>query len=165
MSRILYRLRSLLENGRRTLLPDGNAVSNVAAVDMLAHNWHLGLTSFGGPPVHFQLFQRLYVDKYQWIDQTTYQELFALCQALSGPASTKMLYAVNVLHYDLLTGILAFFVWSLPMAIVAFGLSLGVEQVGEQLPDPVYALLCGLNSATVGIIALAAYQWVFHLPP
>jgi chromate transport protein ChrA len=69
-----------------------------------------------------------------------------------------MLYAVNVIRYDLLTGILAFFVWSLPMACVAFGLSLGIEQVGEQLPDPVYALLCGLNSATVGIIALAAYQ-------
>jgi chromate transport protein ChrA len=44
------------------------------------------------------------------------------------------------------------------MAIVAFGLALGVEQVGEQLPGPAYALLTGLNSATVGIIALAAYQ-------
>lgn len=23
--------------------------------DMLAHNWYLGLTSFGGPAVHFQI--------------------------------------------------------------------------------------------------------------
>ncbi|KAG8160946.1 hypothetical protein KVR01_009210 [Diaporthe batatas] len=39
-----------------------------------------------------------------------------------------------------------------------YGLSLGISQVGERLPAPVYALLSGLNSATVGIIALAAVQ-------
>lgn len=39
-----------------------------------------------------------------------------------------------------------------------YGLSLGVSSMSETLPRPVYALLCGLNSATVGIIALAAVQ-------
>lgn len=39
-----------------------------------------------------------------------------------------------------------------------FALSLGVSRMDETLPRPVYALLCGLNSATVGIIALAAVQ-------
>ena len=37
-----------------------------------------------------------------------------------------------------------------------YGLSVGISHVGESLPDPVYALLSGLNAATVGIIALAA---------
>jgi chromate transport protein ChrA len=37
-----------------------------------------------------------------------------------------------------------------------FGLSLGVSKIGNTLPAPVYALLSGLNAATVGIIALAA---------
>ncbi|KAK6525314.1 hypothetical protein TWF694_005458 [Orbilia ellipsospora] len=37
-------------------------------------------------------------------------------------------------------------------------LSLGVSHIGSTLPAPVYALLSGLNSATVGIIALAAVQ-------
>jgi chromate transport protein ChrA len=46
----------------------------------------------------------------------------------------------------------------LPTAIASFGLALGIAQVNEQLPDPVYALLSGLNAATVGIIALAAVQ-------
>lgn len=45
---------------------------------------------------------------------------------------------------------------SLPGAIGMYGLSLGVSQIGETLPAPVYALLSGLNAATVGIIALAA---------
>lgn len=39
-----------------------------------------------------------------------------------------------------------------------YGLSVGISRVGEVLPGPVYALLSGLNAATVGIIALAAVQ-------
>jgi chromate transport protein ChrA len=37
-----------------------------------------------------------------------------------------------------------------------YALSLGVSHIGDTLPAPVYALLSGLNAATVGIIALAA---------
>lgn len=39
-----------------------------------------------------------------------------------------------------------------------YAFSLGVSTMNNALPRPVYALLCGLNSATVGIIALAAVQ-------
>jgi chromate transport protein ChrA len=39
-----------------------------------------------------------------------------------------------------------------------YTLSLGVSRIGDTLPAPVYALLSGLNAATVGIIALAAVQ-------
>lgn len=39
-----------------------------------------------------------------------------------------------------------------------YGLALGVARIDETLPAPVYALLSGLNAATVGIIALAAVQ-------
>ncbi|KAL8858704.1 MAG: hypothetical protein Q9178_004792 [Gyalolechia marmorata] len=87
-----------------------------------------------------------------------YKELFALCQALPGPGSTKMLYSINVIHSGFAAGALSFFVWSLPAAIAAYGLALGVARIDERLPAPVYALLTGLNAATVGIIALAAVQ-------
>ena len=39
-----------------------------------------------------------------------------------------------------------------------YGLALGVSHVGTTLPMPVYALLSGLNAATVGLIALAAVR-------
>lgn len=39
-----------------------------------------------------------------------------------------------------------------------FGLALSVSHIGDKLPGPVYALLSGINSATVGIIAAAALQ-------
>ncbi|KAF9889501.1 hypothetical protein FE257_007211 [Aspergillus nanangensis] len=46
----------------------------------------------------------------------------------------------------------------LPGAIGMYALSVGVQNIGETLPPPVYALLSGLNASTVGIIALAAVQ-------
>jgi chromate transport protein ChrA len=42
---------------------------------MLAQNWHLGLTSSGGPAVRFRLFQQLFIDKYKWVEPTIYQEI------------------------------------------------------------------------------------------
>jgi len=39
-----------------------------------------------------------------------------------------------------------------------FGLAMGVSRVSTTLPSPVYALLSGLNAATVGVIALAGVQ-------
>ena len=104
-----------------------------------------------------------------------YQELFALTQALPGPASTKMLYCINLVHGGFASALLVILLWrcvhylfrfqhqtdqdySLPGALGMYGLALGIGRIGERLPDPVYALLSGLNAATVGIIALAAVQ-------
>ena len=46
----------------------------------------------------------------------------------------------------------------MPGAIGMFGLALGVQQISEVLPSAVFALLSGMNAATVGIVALAAVQ-------
>lgn len=43
--------------------------------DVLYRTWHLGFTSFGGPPVHFGIFYRRFVEgvggKTPWIDEQT----------------------------------------------------------------------------------------------
>lgn len=39
-----------------------------------------------------------------------------------------------------------------------YALSVGVQNIGRTLPHPAYALLSGLNAATVGIIAVSAVQ-------
>ncbi|KAL2152260.1 hypothetical protein VTH82DRAFT_5444 [Thermothelomyces myriococcoides] len=121
-------------------------------------NWHLGVTAFGGPPVHFRIFNEKFVTKTKWIDEQVFQELFSISQALSGPASTKMLYCINLIHDGLLSAVLSFLMWSLPGAIGMYALSVGVSNIGETLPAPVYALFSGLNAATVGVIALAAVE-------
>ncbi|KAK3328089.1 chromate transporter-domain-containing protein [Cercophora scortea] len=128
------------------------------AWNVLRANWYLGFTSFGGPPVHFKIFNDKFVQKSKWIDEQLYQELFSISQALSGPASTKMLYCINLIQDGVLAAVFSFLVWSLPGAIGMFGLSIGVSNINETLPRPVYALLSGLNAATVGVIALAAVE-------
>ncbi|KAK3987750.1 chromate transporter-domain-containing protein [Cladorrhinum sp. PSN332] len=126
--------------------------------NVVKENWYLGFTSFGGPPVHFKIFHDKFVTKLGWIDEQMYQELFSVCQAFSGPGSTKMHYCINLIHGGFVPAVLGFLIWSLPGALGMFGLAIGVSNVGESLPRAVYALLSGLNAATVGIIALAAVQ-------
>ncbi|EED22782.1 chromate ion transporter, putative [Talaromyces stipitatus ATCC 10500] len=130
-------------------------------VDVFLRTWDLGFTAFGGPPVHFGIFHRRFVegsDGEKWVDEQTYQELFAICQALPGPGSTKMLFCLALLHSGFIPAIVVFLIWSLPGAIGMYALSLGVQHIGDTLPSPVYGLLTGMNASTVGIIALAAVQ-------
>ncbi|KKZ63487.1 hypothetical protein EMCG_02218 [[Emmonsia] crescens] len=131
-------------------------------LDVIHRTWHLGFTSFGGPPVHFRIFYQKFVEgqggKTPWIDEQTYQELFAVCQALPGPGSTKMGFCIALIHAGFLPALLVLMIWSLPGAIGMYGLSLGVQRIDEVLPDIVYAFLSGLNASTVGIITLAAVQ-------
>ncbi|KAG8823679.1 hypothetical protein FRC19_003341, partial [Serendipita sp. 401] len=97
----------------------------------------LGFTSFGGPPVHFGILYDRFVKKLGWIDDKTYQELFAVSQALPGPASTKLAFAIALNYAGFLPSLLAFALWSLPGAIGMYGLALGIARVKETLPDPV----------------------------
>ncbi|KAF8057609.1 chromate transporter [Lyophyllum atratum] len=130
-------------------------------LDVFLATYDLGFTSFGGPPVHFQIFHRRFVDgsgQTPWIDEQTYQELFAVCQAFPGPGSTKMLFNIAQIHAGLLPALLVFLLWSLPSALSMYAFSLGIQHIAETLPGPAYALLSGLNAATVGLIALAAVQ-------
>ncbi|KOC07233.1 hypothetical protein AFLA70_580g000500 [Aspergillus flavus AF70] len=135
---------------------EGSLFSRLSEV--IRYTWYLGFTSFGGPPVHFQIFHAQFVEKEKWVDEQTYQELFAICQGLPGPGSTKMLFCLALLHAGFIPALLAFFLWSLPGAVGMYALSLAVQRIDETLPAPVYALLSGLNASTVGIIALAAVQ-------
>ncbi|ORY02451.1 chromate ion transporter-like protein [Clohesyomyces aquaticus] len=147
---------------QRQSLQANNAKLGWRLTDVFARTWDLGFTAFGGPPVHFQILHTRFVDgvggKTKWIDEQTYQELFAICQALPGPASTKMVFCIALIHAGLLPAIFVFLLWSLPGAIGMYGLSLGVQKMPDVLPPIAYALLSGLNASTVGIIALAAVQ-------
>ncbi len=107
---------------------------------------------------NFVQLHKKFVQELQWVDEQTYQELFAISQALPGPGSTKMMYSINVIRGGFGAGFLALALWCLPGALGMYGLSLGIAKVSDVLPHAVYALLSGLNAGTVGIILLAAVQ-------
>ncbi|KAL2022382.1 hypothetical protein VTK56DRAFT_5449 [Thermocarpiscus australiensis] len=69
-----------------------------------------------------------------------------------------MLYCINLIRGGFMAALASFLIWSLPGAIGMYALSIGVSNINETLPGPVYALLSGLNAATVGVIALAAVE-------
>ncbi|RVD88929.1 uncharacterized protein DFL_003093 [Arthrobotrys flagrans] len=157
----LHDLRRRTRNQTTPFQANNKSLPN-RLVDVFLRTWDLGFTSFGGPPVHFQILHQRFVEgrggKQKWVDEQTYQELFAICQALPGPGSTKMIFCLVLLHAGFIPAIFVFLIWSLPGAIGMYVLSIGVQNISEVLPSPVYPLLSGLNASTVGIIALAAVQ-------
>jgi chromate transporter len=58
----------------------------------------LGVTSFGGPIAHLGYFRAELVVRRNWIDETGYADLVALCQFLPGPASSQVGYALGLLR-------------------------------------------------------------------
>lgn len=136
---------------------------------ILSRTWDLGFTAFGGPPVHFRIFHQRFVEGLSarsssiqkhapWLDEQTYQELFAVCSALPGPGSTKLGFCIAQVHAGMVPALIQFLVWAGPGAAGMYALALGIKNIDEVLPKVVYGLLSGLNSSTVGIIALAAVQ-------
>lgn len=85
-----------------------------------------------------------------------YQELFAICQALPGPASTKLGYCICLTYAGLLPAILQFILWCLPGAVGMYAVAHAVTRVPDTLPVVAYAFLSGLNAAVVGLIAVSA---------
>ena len=108
--------------------------------EVFLRTWYLGFTSFGGPVVHFQIFYRNFVEgKNPWLDEQTvskassysissgkafpqlfsrsliaheqYREMFAVCQSLPGPASTKMLFCIALLRGGILSALMTFLTW------------------------------------------------------
>ncbi|KAL4952494.1 chromate transporter-domain-containing protein [Aspergillus filifer] len=152
------RPRASLVASFRALRQRARSQIEISLDDVIRQTWDLGFTAFGGPPVHFQILHARFVEQERWVDEQTYQELFAICQGLPGPGSTKMLFCLALLRGGFGPAVLVFLLWCLPGAIGMYALSLGVQRIDETLPEPVYALLSGLNAATVGIIALAAVQ-------
>jgi chromate transport protein ChrA len=57
-------------------------------------------------------FKQLFVEKIAWVEQPLFEELFGIVQVLSGPASTKMHYCINLHRSGPLLAIMAFFLWS-----------------------------------------------------
>ena len=43
----------------------------IRLVNTARHTWDLGFTSFGGPPVHFIILKRRFVEQQHWITQQT----------------------------------------------------------------------------------------------
>lgn len=55
----------------------------------------LAVTTFGGPQAHLAHFQKILVDKRQYLSEEELLEINSLCQILPGPTSTQTLTAIG----------------------------------------------------------------------
>jgi chromate transport protein ChrA len=130
----LSALRSLIQ---RRHLQNDDLQSSLSRnfLHVFVRTWDLGFTAFGGPAVHFQILHQRFVEGrrgQKWVDEQTvssdilenisrlhpltirhvqYQELFAICQALPGPGSTKMLFCLVLLHAGFVPAVVTFLIW------------------------------------------------------
>jgi len=70
------------------------------------------ILGFGGPGVHVIIFRRKFVDQLNWLDVMTFNDLFALGNALPGPGSTQLAFSIALVRNGTLAGFLAFLLWS-----------------------------------------------------
>lgn len=84
----------------------------------------LGCVSFGGPAAHIGYFQREFVDKRGWIDESAYARLIALGQFLPGPASSQIGFALGLRRGGVGGGVAAFLGFTLPSFILMYALAI-----------------------------------------
>src|ERR1700759_4801681 len=86
----------------------------------------LGLTSFGGPIAHLGYFRDELVVRRQWLDESSFADIVALCQFLPGPASSQVGFTLGILRGNgLLGGLAAWFAFTMPSALIMFAFAYG----------------------------------------
>ena len=109
----------------------------------------LGCMSFGGPAAHLGYFKRHFVDNLQWLNAKRYAQLISLSQALPGPGSSQVGFAIGVERAGVLGGIAAFVGFTLPSFLIMALLAISAHQF-----DAIYfAIIAGLKLFAVVIVA------------
>jgi chromate transporter len=66
-------------------------VSEPPSLAVVAREWgRIGITGFGGPPVHIALLRTLVVEREAWMAPEDFEAAIAACNLLPGPASTQL---------------------------------------------------------------------------
>jgi chromate transporter len=123
----------------------------------------LGLTSFGGPIAHLGYYRDELVVRRQWLDETTYADLVALCQFLPGPASSQVGFSLGVLRGNgLLGGVAAWFAFTTPSALILFAFAIGAAAFTGPAAE---GFLHGLKLVAVAVVAQAIWGMARTLAP
>jgi chromate transporter len=123
----------------------------------------LGLTSFGGPIAHLGYYRDELVVRRQWLDETTYADLVALCQFLPGPASSQVGFSLGVLRGNgLLGGVAAWFAFTTPSALILFAFAMGAAAFTGAAAE---GFLHGLKLVAVAVVAQAIWGMARTLAP
>ena len=122
----------------------------------------LGLTSFGGPVAHLGYFRDELVTRRQWLSDSAYADLVALCQFLPGPASSQVGFALGMLRAGWLGALAAFTAFTLPSALLLVGFALTTAAITGPVGS---GAIDGLKIVAVAIVAQAVWGMARTLCP
>lgn len=114
----------------------------------------LAVTCVGGPQAHLAMFQRLLVDKRNYLTSEDLLELNALCQMLPGPTSTQTLTAVAFRLGGPNLAYLALAIWILPSVGFMAGLAILMTYVEARQLSLGFTRF--VQPVAVGLVAHAA---------
>jgi len=131
----------------------------LASLTTVAREWgKIGVLGFGGPPAHIALLRDLTVDRRRWIDAREFEDAFATCSLLPGPASTQMAIftAQRVAgRAGALVGGLAFILPGLLAVLVIAAVALG-----DDPPALVIGFGAGAAAAVVAVVVQAGVKLI-----
>jgi chromate transporter len=113
---------------------------------------------FGGPPAHVALLRDLTVERRRWIEPREFEDAFAACNLLPGPASTQMaIYCAQRVagRTGALVGGLGFI---LPGLVLV--LAIAVAALGDRPPPAVVAFGAGAAAAVVAVVVQAGLRLI-----
>ncbi len=122
----------------------------------------LGLTAFGGPVAHIGYFREAFVRRRQWLDETAFADLVALCQFLPGPASSQVGFGLGLRRAGFVGALAAWTGFTLPSALLMTTFAFGVHFIGGPWAQ---AVIHGLKLVAVAVVAQAVWGMARTLTP
>ncbi|WP_449287635.1 chromate efflux transporter [Marinobacter sp. PE14] len=136
-------------------MTDHKGVEKLSAWQIFLLFLRLGLTSFGGPAAHLGFFYDEFVKRRQWLSDSAYGEVLALCQLLPGPASSQVGLTLGFLRGHYRGAFAAWLGFTLPSALIMIGLALGLSAWPEAGSG---GWVQGLKLFVVAVVAQAVWQ-------
>ena len=122
----------------------------------------LGVSSFGGPIAHIGYFREEFVVRRRWLGEQAFVDLVALCQFLSGPASSQVGFSIGLMRAGYAGALAAWAGFTLPSAILLVLFAYGASSLGGPFGT---GLLHGLKLVAVAIVAQAVWGMARTLCP
>jgi chromate transporter len=122
----------------------------------------LGLTSFGGPVAHIGYFRKAFVEQKQWLTESQFGQLLAICQFLPGPASSQLGFCLGLLRAGWLGALSAFVAFTLPSALLLIAFASLLPLLDGQIGQ---SLIHGLKLVACAVVADAVYGMAKKLCP
>lgn len=133
---------------------DDPPIAEVGFWDIAKHFILLGWTAFGGPAAHVALFQKLFVEKLQWMSSVVFLELLALGQCLPGPTSTQISFAIGVVKKGIPGGLLSGILFQYPGLLMMSLVGVGVKSF--EIVSWKKGISDGLAAVAVALVVNAA---------